>query len=163
MSLRFREKVQTVSRQAELIRLQVVAGILCDADNRVLITERVDDGPFHGMWEFPGGKLAPGETPEAALARELLEEIGVTPRTSELFMSLEHDYPDRHVAIDFYLVTTWRNEPLGLEGQELRWVAADQLADERLLPADEPVVTALSMKAAGGALFVGSKAQRSEP
>ncbi|MBT8100745.1 MAG: 8-oxo-dGTP diphosphatase MutT [Gammaproteobacteria bacterium] len=152
-----------MSRQADLVRLQVVAGILCDADNRVLITERVDDGPFHGMWEFPGGKRAPGEMPEAALTRELQEEIGVTPRSYQFFMSLKHDYPDRLVAIDFYLVTTWNNEPLGLEGQELRWVEAHKLAGENLLPADQPIVSALSMQAAGGVLFVGSKAQRSEP
>ena len=152
-----------MSRQAELIRLQVVAGILCDADNRVLITERLGDGPFHGLWEFPGGKRAAGEAPEAALARELREEIGVVPHASELFMSLEHDYPDRHVAIDFFLIRAWENEPIGLEGQALRWVPANELADAHLLPADEPVVAELLAKAAGGALFGGSKAQRSEP
>ena len=132
-----------MSRQAELIRLQVVAGILCDADNRVLIAERLGDGPFHGLWEFPGGKRAVDEAPEVALARELREEIGVVPHSNELFMSLEHDYPDRHVAIDFYLIRNWDNEPVGLEGQKLRWVSTRELADADLLPADQPVVDSL--------------------
>lgn len=132
-----------MSRQTDVVRLQVVAGILCDSDGRVLITERVDDGPFHGLWEFPGGKLGSGETPEMALNRELLEEIGVEPSESRHFISLKHDYPDRHVAIDFYLVTNWLNEPVGLEGQELRWVAVGDLTATSLLPADEPVVAAL--------------------
>ena len=126
-----------------MIRLDVVAGILRDTNGRVLIAERVDDGPFHGLWEFPGGKIAAGEEPEAALLRELDEEVGVQPVTSELFMQLEHDYPDRHVAIRFYLVTGWRNEPAGLEGQQLKWVAIADLADEDLLPADKPVIAAL--------------------
>ena len=131
-------------RQAQLKkRLNVVAGILCDARGRILITERVDDGPFHGLWEFPGGKISAGETPEAALARELREEIGVEARISRHFMSLEHDYPDRHVAIDFYLVSGWRFEPAGLEGQALRWVTITELDSEALLPADKPVVAAL--------------------
>lgn len=114
-----------------------------DARGRVLITERVDDGPFHGLWEFPGGKIGPGETPQVALARELREEIGVEPRLSVHFMSLEHDYPDRHVAIDFYLITEWRDEPAGLEGQALRWVTTSELDGDALLPADKPVVAAL--------------------
>ena len=132
-----------MSRQVDLKRLEVVAGILRDASGRVLITERVDDGPFQGLWEFPGGKIGAEETPEAALARELGEEIGVQPLVSEHFMSLQHDYPDRLVSIDFFLVTAWKNEPTGLEGQELRWVKTEDLNSEELLPADLPVVEGL--------------------
>ena len=141
------QKIQAVSRQAKLKRLRVVAGILCDADGRVLITERVDDGPFHGLWEFPGGKIGRDETERAALARELGEEIGIEPLSSSHFMSLQHDYPDRRVAIDFYLINEWHNEPTGLEGQQLRWVPIDKLDTEHLLPADLPVVKALQQRA----------------
>jgi 8-oxo-dGTP diphosphatase len=132
-----------VPRQIDLKRLKVVAGILRDASGRILITERVDDGPFHGLWEFPGGKIGTGETCEVALARELAEEIGVQPLVSEHFMSLQHDYPDRLVSIDFFLITDWKNKPAGLEGQELKWVSADELEAENLLPADLPVVESL--------------------
>lgn len=124
-------------------RLKVVAGILCDDNGRVLITERVDDGPFHGLWEFPGGKIGENESPQAALSRELCEEIGIEPLATSHFMSLRHDYPDRHVSIDFYLVQEWKDEPRGLEGQELRWVETGKLEFEDLLPADVPVVEAL--------------------
>jgi 8-oxo-dGTP diphosphatase len=141
--MRFREKIQAVSRHPELTRLNVVAGILRDEQSRVLITERVDDGPFHGLWEFPGGKIAGDESAEAALTRELDEEIGVRPIVSEHFMSLQHDYPDRHVSIDFFLITEWQHEPAGLEGQQLRWVEINDLNAEQLLPADLPVVDAL--------------------
>jgi 8-oxo-dGTP diphosphatase len=138
-----REEIQTVPRHFDLTRLKVVAGILRDEQGRVLITERVDDGPFHGLWEFPGGKIAEGESLEAALARELDEEIGVQPIVSAQFMSLEHEYPDRYVCIDFFLVTEWLDEPAGLEGQQLRWVEIGMLSAEQLLPADGPVVDAL--------------------
>ena len=126
-----------------MIRLDVVAGILEDAAGRVLITERVDDGPFHGLWEFPGGKIRHGESPSGALVRELTEEIGVEPLESTHFISLRHDYPDRSVSIDFYLVARWQNEPHGLEGQALSWVAVDDLDTAILLPANKPVVAAL--------------------
>ncbi len=132
-----------MSRQAVVERFEVVAGILLDGDGRVLITERVDDGPVHGLWEFPGGKIDPDESSEAALARELIEEIGVEPLSPTHFMSLEHSYPDRHVSIDFFLVETWLNEPAGLEGQAMKWVHCMHLEAESLLPADLPVVEAL--------------------
>jgi 8-oxo-dGTP diphosphatase len=124
-------------------RFAVAAGILRKKDGRVLITERLGGGPFHGMWEFPGGKIGAGETAEQALARELTEELGIGLRDASHFMHLEHDYPDRSVSIDFFLVDTWDNEPAGLEGQQLRWVKAASLADHNLLPADVPVIEAL--------------------
>ena len=128
-------------------RLRVAAGILRDAAGRVLITERVGGGPFQGMWEFPGGKIGDGESPEEALARELAEEIGIELGAVERFMHLEYDYPDRSVSIHFFLVHGWRNEPAGLEGQALRWVTAAGLVDEDILPADLPVIEALQQLA----------------
>ena len=130
-------------RQAGLKRLNVVAGILRDGQGRVLICERIEQGPFHGLWEFPGGKIGNGEQPAEALARELAEEIGVELEVVREYMSLRHEYPDRHVAIEFYLVEKWRNEPRGLEGQRIKWVPAAELGDEDLLPADLPVVEKL--------------------
>lgn len=122
----------------------VAAGILRDADGRVLIAERLGGGPFHGMWEFPGGKIASDENAEQALARELTEELGIDLQDAAHFMHLDHDYPDRSVSIDFFLVRDWKNEPEGLEGQRLRWVDAASLADQNLLPADLPVIEALA-------------------
>ena len=124
-------------------QFEVAAGILRDAEGRVLITERVGGGPFHGMWEFPGGKIASDESPEQALARELAEELGIEPRDATHFMHLDHDYPDRSVSIDFFLVSSWVNVPRGLEGQQLRWVPAHSLGEHNLLPADVPVIEAL--------------------
>ena len=124
-------------------RFRVAAGILRDAVGRVLIAERVGGGPFHGMWEFPGGKIARDETAADALARELEEELGIALIEQEHFMCLEHDYPDRSVSIDFFLVSVWKNEPRGLEGQRLLWVQVAALADHDLLPADKPVIEAL--------------------
>lgn len=124
-------------------RFRVAAGILRDASGRVLITERVGGGPFDGMWEFPGGKISADESASDALARELEEELGIILLESEYFMRLEHDYPDRSVSIEFFLVKSWRKEPLGLEGQRLLWVQASALSDHNLLPADVPVIEAL--------------------
>lgn len=132
-------------RQADLGHVQVVAGILRDASGRVLIAERVGGGPFHGLWEFPGGKIHEHEAPEQALARELIEEIGVAPLAAESFMNISHKYSDRHVAIEFFLVSEWQDEPSGVEGQALKWVKIEELYAEDLLPADLPVIDALQM------------------
>ncbi len=131
-------------------RIEVVAGILRDAGGRVLIARRRPGQHGAGFWEFPGGKRGPGETATAALDRELDEELGIRVEASESLLALEHDYPDRRVALEFFLVTRFRGEPVAREGQPLRWVAVGELAAAGLLPADEPVVAALVARAAAG-------------
>ena len=121
----------------------VAAGILRDGDGRVLISERLCDGPFNGLWEFPGGKIADGEAPIDALRRELVEELGVEITEAAAYMALHHEYPDRIVDLEFFLVTAWRGEPAGLEGQGLRWLHPTELESDELLPADAPVIEAL--------------------
>jgi len=121
----------------------VAAGILCDSSGRVLIAERLGGGPFHGLWEFPGGKITANETPLEALSRELAEELGIEVTTCASFMNLRHEYDDRIVTIEFFIVSAWNSEPVGREGQALRWVPRDRLDADELLPADVPVVEAL--------------------
>ena len=121
----------------------VAAGILCDASGRILIAERLDDGPFHGLWEFPGGKIASNETSLEALSRELAEELGIEITACASFMNLRHEYDDRVVTIEFFIVSDWNSEPIGREGQALRWVPRDRLDAAELLPADVPVIKAL--------------------
>ena len=122
---------------------KVAAGILFDSTDRILIAERLGGGPFHGLWEFPGGKIAPGESSAEALSRELAEELGIEVTACESFMNLRHEYDDRIVTIEFFIVSQWNSEPVGREGQQLRWVPRESLDSDELLPADVPVVTAL--------------------
>lgn len=126
-----------------MTNFDVAAGILLDSSRRVLIAERLGGGPFHGMWEFPGGKIAPGESAQEALSRELAEELGIEMTTCSSFMKLRHEYDDRIVTIEFFIVDGWNEEPLGLEGQSLRWIDKDRLDAGELLPADVAVIEAL--------------------
>ena len=96
-----------------------------------------------GFWEFPGGKRASGEAPRDALARELDEELGICVLEAEPFMSLDHEYPDRDVALDVWTVSAFDGEPRPLEGQQLDWVAPDALHQIGLLPADVAIVERL--------------------
>ena len=121
----------------------VAAGILRNSAGEVLIAERICDGSFNGLWEFPGGKIEATETSVAGLRRELREELGVQVTTAEPFMNLSHEYGDRTVDLEFFLVNEWGGDPDGLEGQRLRWVNVAQLSEAELLPADAPVVQAL--------------------
>ena len=121
----------------------VAAGILCDAEGRVLIAERLGGGPFHGLWEFPGGKISDDESALEALSRELAEELGIEVVACASFMHLRHEYDDRIVSIEFFIVSDWVSEPVGREGQALRWVPRERLDAGELLPADVPVVEAL--------------------
>lgn len=123
--------------------LKVAAGILVDDAGRTLVAERVGGGPFHGMWEFPGGKIGADESAADALHRELHEELGIQVTHCAHFMNLYHEYADRRVTIDFYLVTSWQGQPDGLEGQRLEWLDQARLDAANLLPADAPVIESL--------------------
>lgn len=133
----------SLTRNSLINHFDVAAGILRDTSGRILIAERLGDGPFHGMWEFPGGKIAEGESALQALSRELAEELGIEVIVCSPFMSLRHEYDDRIVAIEFFIVSDWHSKPVGREGQVLRWVSAQALNADELLPADRPVVEAL--------------------
>lgn len=121
----------------------VVAAALVDALGRVLIAERPAGKHMAGRWEFPGGKVAPDEAEEAALARELEEELGIEVMDARPMMRLTHRYPDRDVELSMWLVARYRGEPRALDGQRLKWVPRTQLAGEDLLEADRPFVAAL--------------------
>ena len=125
--------------------LLVAACALIDADGRVLLARRPEGKKMAGLWEFPGGKLAPGETPEAALIRELKEELGIDVTSSCLaaFAFASHDYEKFHLLMPLYLCRRWRGVPQSLEGQALAWVRPDKLADYPMPPADKPLIPLL--------------------
>ena len=108
-----------------------------------MLTERVGDSAFAGLWEFPGGKLEDGEATDAALKRELAEELGIEVTGYAHLLQVSHRYSDRSVLIDFFLVEAWRGRPEGRDGQTLRWAAIEALDAHTLLPADAPVIDAL--------------------
>ena len=124
-------------------RLKVVAAALVDAQGRVLIAQRPPGKAQAGRWEFPGGKIAPGETPVAALRRELQEELGVEVGEAagiRSVMTLCHAYADREVDIEFFIVSGWSGEPVALDGQRLDWVARPDLSRWDVLEADRPFI-----------------------
>lgn len=109
----------------------------------MLIAERPAGKHMAGRWEFPGGKVAPGESEGAALARELKEELGIEVADAEPMMRLRHRYPDREVELSLWVVRHYRGEPQPLDGQRLKWVERAQLEAEDILEADRPFVAAL--------------------
>jgi 8-oxo-dGTP diphosphatase len=121
--------------------LLVAACALIDADGRVLLAKRPQGRPMAGLWEFPGGKVEPGETPEAALVRELKEELAikVTPSCLAPFTFASHGYPAFHLLMPLYLCRSWDGEISAQQGQELAWVRASRLAEYAMPPADEPL------------------------
>jgi 8-oxo-dGTP diphosphatase len=125
--------------------LLVVCAALVDAAGAVLLAQRPQGKPLAGLWEFPGGKLHPGETPEAALARELEEELGieVAPAALEPLAFASHAYEDFHVLLLLYFCRRWHGAATAREGQALAWVARDRLADYAMPPADAPLLAAL--------------------
>ncbi|MGD8910436.1 MAG: Nudix family hydrolase [Chromatiales bacterium] len=125
--------------------IQVAAAAILDAEGRVLISKRADHLHQGGLWEFPGGKLEAGETPEAALLRELKEELDILPRVMEPLIRIHHQYDERHLRLDFFRVTRFEGQARGVEGQPLRWLDPAQMQPEEFPAADRPVITALQL------------------
>jgi len=128
-------------------RKLVVAG-LCVRDDRVLITQRRADQPLPLQWEFPGGKIEPGEAPEIALARELREELGVAVHVGRVWDVLFHAYPDYDVLMLVYACRIVDGEPACVEVADLAWCRSDELARYDILPADAPLVRRLEIEGA---------------
>jgi mutator protein MutT len=125
--------------------IHVVAGVLIDARERVLIAQRPVGKHLAGRWEFPGGKLERGEAPAQGLARELREEIGIAIRQPRPLMRLRHTYPYGEVLLDVWVVRRYRGDPRSLDRQQLRWCSRAELASADLLPADRPIIGALRL------------------
>ena len=119
----------------------VVACALVDADNRVLIAKRPSGRHMAGLWEFPGGKIEPGERPEDALIRELAEELGIDVTESCLapLTFASHGYDDFHLLMPLYVCRQWDGDVEAREGQELAWVRSNRLSGYDMPPADEPL------------------------
>ncbi|WP_132253684.1 (deoxy)nucleoside triphosphate pyrophosphohydrolase [Methylobacterium segetis] len=131
-----------MSGPAPLRLLLVVAVALVDADGRVLLAQRPPGKQLAGLWEFPGGKVEPGERPEATLIRELAEELGIAveePCLAPLTFA-SHAYPDFHLLMPLYVCRRWEGAPRALEGQALRWVRPRALRDMPMPPADAPLI-----------------------
>src|SRR6516164_2978347 len=130
---------------AELPIVLVAAVALVDADGRELLAERPAGKSMAGLWEFPGGKVNASETPEAALIRELSEELGIDVAASCLapFTFASHTYPDFHLLMPLYVCRKWSGIPSAREGQLLAWVRPERLADYPMPPADGPLVGSL--------------------
>ncbi len=130
---------------SELKLLLVVACALVDADRRVLIAQRPAGKQLAGLWEFPGGKLEPGESPEQALIRELEEELGVSTRTACLapLTFASHSYESFHLLMPLFVCRKWQGTPQAREHAALKWVRPQALSNYPMPPADLPLIAPL--------------------
>jgi 8-oxo-dGTP diphosphatase len=128
------------------MRIVLVSAVaLVDADGRVLLAQRPEGKSLAGLWEFPGGKVEPGESPEAALIRELKEELGIDTHASCLapLTFASHGYPDFHLLMPLFVCRRWQGIVQGREGQALAWVAPARLREYPMPPADLPLIPIL--------------------
>lgn len=123
----------------------VSAVALIDVEGRILLTQRPEGKPMAGLWEFPGGKVEPGETPEHALIRELQEELGIDTWESCLapLTFASHSYESFHLLMPLYACRKWDGFPQGREGQTLKWARVNELRDYPMPPADIPLIPIL--------------------
>ena len=136
---------KSIWRMAHINVTLVVACALVDADKRVLIAQRPAGKTLAGLWEFPGGKIEPGERPEATLIRELHEEIGIRVQEACLapLIFASYAYHDFHLLMPLYICRRWDGEVIAREGQQLAWVRANKLRDYPMPPADVPLIAHL--------------------
>jgi 8-oxo-dGTP diphosphatase len=125
--------------------LDVAVGIIIRHDDRILMARRPDGTPWAGYWEFPGGKIETGETPNETLFRELHEEIGIEVITAYPWITREYDYPDRRVRLHLYRVFKWTGNPVGKEGQQLSWEDPHDVQLDPLLPANDQLLQDLCL------------------
>ncbi|ANL35978.1 mutator MutT protein [Rhizobium phaseoli] len=125
--------------------LLVAACALIDADGRILLAQRPEGKSLAGLWEFPGGKVEPGETPEETLVRELEEELGIKTKIACLapLTFASHSYETFHLLMPLYICRRYEGIAQGREGQALKWVRAQALRDYPMPPADEPLIPML--------------------
>jgi len=122
--------------------VQVAAAVIVDAAGRVLVAQRLPDRHQGGLWEFPGGKVEPGETTRGALNRELSEELGIVVEEARPLIRVRHTYPDKAVQLDVWRVTQFSGRPQGREGRPIAWVAPDDLCRRSFPAANQPIITA---------------------
>lgn len=124
--------------------VRVAVGIVINAENQVLITKRSAAQHQGNKWEFPGGKIEESETPQQALQRELKEELGIDIQTSSFFTTIEHQYSDMSVRLEFYTITKWLGDAKGLEGQPLLWIKKTDLHNYEFPTANQSIVEMLT-------------------
>ncbi len=125
--------------------IHVVAGVVLDEDQNILLARRPDHAHQGGLWEFPGGKVEADEAPQEALRRELQEEVGIDVARSRPFIQIEHHYPDKSVLLDVYRVLSYQGTAHGREGQPVRWVQPSELERYPMPAANLPIVTAVRL------------------
>jgi len=126
-------------------RIEVAAAVVYDAGGRFLLAQRPPGKAFEGYWEFPGGKVEPGESAAAAICRELHEELGIDADAACPWLTRDFEYPHASVRLRFFRIYQWRGEPHGREGQRFTWQTATQLDVAPMLPANEPILRALEL------------------
>ncbi len=126
-------------------RVHVVAAVIRNAQQEILLALRPSDKHMGGLWEFPGGKCEAGESPQQALARELQEELGIVIHNPQPLIQVRHNYPDLHVLLDVYEVLSFTGQAYGAEGQQVRWVVPSALTDYQFPAANRTIVTAAQL------------------
>ena len=125
---------------ADIQRVHVMAAVIVGLDQRIFVAKRPEHKHQGGLWEFPGGKLEPGEEPHLGLARELEEELGICVTQCEPLMTISHDYADKSVFLDVWRVDGFKGEPHGREGQLTQWVTLDELPQLSFPAANQAII-----------------------
>lgn len=133
-------------------QIAVAAGVIHNPKGEILIAKRAADQHQGGLWEFPGGKIEPGETAQTALSRELHEELAIDVTSSEPLIRIHHNYTDKSVLLDVWRVTAFDGEAKGVEGQPLKWVGPDELSNYEFPAANRPILAAAQLPSAIGVL-----------